>query len=272
MSFTVLITLTTAGGNTGPFDLYSDADGYVTAFETNIAKSTLVAGYTSNAVPDGSTIIRVKSNNVTCSNYVALPISGLPNPTPTPTPTNTPFPAYTTLHVYSGSTATAACAQTNSTYVYYTGSLVVGTTIFWDSPTLSNQVPNGWYSNADSDALYQVTGSDGKVSSSTLCTPYVTPTPSATPPHYNKAIPTAGAFYGGNGITCGGLGSTVIIYMNDTDYATWSTNGQLLIAGMTLYSSAGVLYSYNRVYDPTATTIYNVNSGIVGTVPSGGYC
>ena len=58
---TVLITLTTAGANTGPFNLYSDLDGYVTPFESAIAKATLVGGYTSTLVPDGTTTIKVLS-------------------------------------------------------------------------------------------------------------------------------------------------------------------------------------------------------------------
>ena len=91
----VLITLTSAAGNTGPtFDLYSDADGYVTAFETGVAKSSLLAGYTSNVVPNAATVIRCKSVG-TCTNYVDFPISGLPvppSPTPTITPTASPVP------------------------------------------------------------------------------------------------------------------------------------------------------------------------------------
>ena len=79
MSFSVLITLTAGtGGNTGPtFNLFSDADGYVIAFETGVAKSSLVAGYTSSVVPDGTTIIRCKSVG-TCTNYTDFTISGLP--------------------------------------------------------------------------------------------------------------------------------------------------------------------------------------------------
>jgi hypothetical protein len=41
---TVLITLTTAGTNTGPFDLYSDADGFISAFATGVSKAALLAG------------------------------------------------------------------------------------------------------------------------------------------------------------------------------------------------------------------------------------
>lgn len=73
MAQTVLITLTTAGTDTGPFDLYSDADGYTTPFEVGVSKTSLVAGYTSTMVPDAATIIRVQST-ITCLNYVDLTI------------------------------------------------------------------------------------------------------------------------------------------------------------------------------------------------------
>ena len=85
----VTITLTSAGAGTGPFDLYSDLDGYIVPFETGVPKSSLVAGYTSTIVPDGTQTIRVQSIGV-CSNYIDINISGLPSPTPTQTPTVTP--------------------------------------------------------------------------------------------------------------------------------------------------------------------------------------
>jgi hypothetical protein len=85
----VTITLTSAGAGTGPFDLYSDLDGYIVPFETGVPKSSLVAGYTSTIVPDGTQTIRVQSIGV-CSNYIDINISGLPSPTPTNTPTVTP--------------------------------------------------------------------------------------------------------------------------------------------------------------------------------------
>jgi len=86
MSQTVEITIAAAGTDTGPFDLYSNADSYTTAFETGIAKSALLAGYTSSVVPDAATIVRVKSNSVGCTNYVDMTIT---NPTPPPSITFT---------------------------------------------------------------------------------------------------------------------------------------------------------------------------------------
>jgi hypothetical protein len=72
---TVLITLTIAGADTGPFNLYSNVDGYVTPFESSVAKSALLAGYASVLVPDGTTIIRVLSQGE-CSNYIDIVIGG----------------------------------------------------------------------------------------------------------------------------------------------------------------------------------------------------
>ena len=68
---TVLITLTTAGSDSGPFDLYSNLDGYTSAFESGVSKSALLAGYSSALVPDFTTTVRVKSNGV-CTNYVDI--------------------------------------------------------------------------------------------------------------------------------------------------------------------------------------------------------
>lgn len=80
---TVLITLTTAGTDSGPFDLYSNLDGYISAFESGVSKASLLAGYSSALVPDYTTTIRVKSNGV-CLNYIDIPVV-----TPTTTTTTT---------------------------------------------------------------------------------------------------------------------------------------------------------------------------------------
>jgi hypothetical protein len=68
---TVLITLTTAGPDTGPFDLYSDLDGFTSAFETGVSLIDLLAGYSTALVPDFTNIVRVKSTGV-CVNQVDI--------------------------------------------------------------------------------------------------------------------------------------------------------------------------------------------------------
>lgn len=77
---TVFVQLTTAGADTGPFDLYSDATvpPYGIAFATGVSKLQLLGGYTSPYAPTGTTIVRVQSTNL-CTNYIDIPL-GKPSP------------------------------------------------------------------------------------------------------------------------------------------------------------------------------------------------
>ena len=84
---TVLITFTSFGSDAGLFNLYSNADGFISAFAVGISKAQLLAGYPAT-VADGTTIIRVKSAGV-CLNYVDLPIVTFPTTT---TSTTLPIP------------------------------------------------------------------------------------------------------------------------------------------------------------------------------------
>lgn len=93
---TVLIVLTTAGANTGPFNLFSNVDGFITAFESGVAKSALVAGYTSALVPNGTTTIRVQSVGA-CTNYIDIVIGA----TTTTTSTTSSGPTTTTTTTIS---------------------------------------------------------------------------------------------------------------------------------------------------------------------------
>lgn len=98
----VLIKLTSAGASVGPFNLYSNVDGYVTAFATGISKATLLSGYLTSAVPDGSTVVRCVSTG-TCTNYVDFNITtGLT----TTTTTTTAVPTTTTTTTYNGPSTT----------------------------------------------------------------------------------------------------------------------------------------------------------------------
>ena len=95
MAQTVLITLTTAGVDVGPFDLYSDVDGYVSAFETGVSRAALVAGYTSYVVPDGTMTIKVQSYG-TCNNYLYLVVDGAVTTTTTTSTSSTSTTTSTT--------------------------------------------------------------------------------------------------------------------------------------------------------------------------------
>lgn len=106
MAQTILITLTAGGIDTGPFDLYTDVDGYTTPFANNIAKAILEAGYTSVVVPDGATIIRVQSDNIICSNFTDLVIV-------TTTTTTTSTSTSTTTSTSSTTTTTTTTILLN---------------------------------------------------------------------------------------------------------------------------------------------------------------
>jgi len=67
----VLLTLVLAGSDTGPFDLYSEEDGFVTPFEIGVSKSALEAGYLSTLVPEYTNIVRVRSTG-NCVNYTDI--------------------------------------------------------------------------------------------------------------------------------------------------------------------------------------------------------
>lgn len=84
----VLITLTTAGTDTGPFNLFSDVDGFTSPFETGVSRGDLLAGYATNLAPGSTTIVRVKSNGL-CINFIDIVLTA-----PTTTTTTTTCPTY----------------------------------------------------------------------------------------------------------------------------------------------------------------------------------
>ena len=116
---TILITLTLPpGGDAGPFNLYSNTDGYTIAFASNISASALQAGYTALFVPPGTTTIRVQSVGV-CTNFINVPVNVLPTTTTTSstststtTSTTTAIPTTTTT---SSSTSTSTTSTSSST-------------------------------------------------------------------------------------------------------------------------------------------------------------
>lgn len=83
---TVLFTLTSAGLDTGPFNLYSNLDGFVIPFEVAISKATLLSGYSSANVPDYTTVVRVLSAG-TCSNWIDIILENTTTSTTTAEPT-----------------------------------------------------------------------------------------------------------------------------------------------------------------------------------------
>ena len=174
---TVLITLTLAGTDTGPFNLYSNADGYVSAFETGVSKAALVAGYSSALVPNTATIIRVKSTGA-CQNYIDITLTGTTTTTTSITSTTT---TTTTIFVcadcrnweYNGATIPAE----GDVIFYYRCSDGASQTI-----VLSNGDPTGNFCNCNT--IGNPTSLNGTVLTEIgICS--VTTTTTAIPPAYN---------------------------------------------------------------------------------------
>ena len=109
---TVLITLTIAGADTGPFDLYSNIDGYVTPFETGVAKASLTSGYSSILVPDYTVVIRVVSDG-DCPNYLDILLQDTITTTTSTSSTSTT------------STSTTTITTTTDGYNYYLATIYV---------------------------------------------------------------------------------------------------------------------------------------------------
>lgn len=113
---TTLITLNIpVGGDAGPFNLYSNTDGYTVPFATGISAAALTAGYTSTVVPEGTTIIRVLSTGQ-CTNYIDITINLITTTTTTSSSsttstTTTAVPTTTTTSSSSTSTTTSTTTE-----------------------------------------------------------------------------------------------------------------------------------------------------------------
>lgn len=69
---TITITLTSAGSDSGPFDIYGNSTGAFVLITSGVSKLSLTSGYTTTA-PDGTTVVRVQSTG-TCTNYQDIPV------------------------------------------------------------------------------------------------------------------------------------------------------------------------------------------------------
>jgi len=135
---TVLITLTVAGADSGPFNLYSNTDGFVSAFETGVSKAALLAGYSSALVPNFTTVIRVLSTG-DCTNYIDITLDALSTTTtssssttstttiaPTTTTTTTPGIPCDTYQMVGVSDAPGCPGFVNYTYTDCLGVVQTG--------------------------------------------------------------------------------------------------------------------------------------------------
>jgi hypothetical protein len=112
----VYVKLTSAGSNTGPFDLYSNLN-LTTPFELDVPESTLSAGYTTYA-PDNTSSIMVTSKGA-CTNSTTIVLYPLVTTTTTiyvvPTTTTTTIVPTTTTTTLAPTTTTTTLVPVTTT-------------------------------------------------------------------------------------------------------------------------------------------------------------
>lgn len=87
-----LFITATVGANAGPFNIYSNVDGYLSAFETGITAAQLTAGFFTANAPSGTTTVKLYSVGA-CTNATFVPVSGVTTTTTiSTTTTTTTFP------------------------------------------------------------------------------------------------------------------------------------------------------------------------------------
>ena len=106
---TVLVTLTLAGTDVGPFNMYSNADGFVNAIATGVTRAALLAGYSLTGVPDSATIVRAQSTG-TCTNFLDMYLSGGTTTTSTSTSTTTSTTTSVVPCLTGDTSAVGSCA------------------------------------------------------------------------------------------------------------------------------------------------------------------
>jgi hypothetical protein len=283
---TVTITLTSAGLDTGPFNLYSDLDGYSAAFETGISRSTLLAGYTTSAVPNGTNFIKVLSTG-NCTNFVFIPVTFT-----TTTTTTNPDPPTSTLTFFSYESG--IFTFTLSDPIYSTGIEIVSAAVDGSTSVTDCSVID----EADTITTANSVKIDaGEVIGSSLGNnPFTCAIVS-----YKKLdsifIDGYGSFIDGDTVTIGGTLVTISIpsvcttpYPCST-FTEWegsrSSNsfltvcsqppttvytpfGQPISPGVIVYTDSGLttpLLEKSYIVDPVNNAIYNISSvsGLVGT-------
>jgi hypothetical protein len=109
---TIFIKLDSVGANAGPFMVYSNTDGYITAYGVQISKANLLVGV-NVIVPDGTTGIKIRSNG-RCTNDIVVAVPSVPT-TSTTTTTSTTSTTSTSTTTTAGPTTTTTTATPTTT-------------------------------------------------------------------------------------------------------------------------------------------------------------
>jgi hypothetical protein len=68
------ITITNIGETEGPFNLYSDVDGYSSAFEAEVTRQELLDGFGTDNLPDGTVSVRATSTS-SCNSSIDIAVT-----------------------------------------------------------------------------------------------------------------------------------------------------------------------------------------------------
>ena len=146
---TITITLTSAGSDSGPFDIYGNSTGAFVLITSGVSKLSLTSGY-NISVPDGTTIVRVQSIG-TCTNYQDIPVQTTTTTVaPTTAAPTTTAPAFKSVNVNNNS---------SSGYVTVYGLEVDGIVLIEDTvnfPLTAGQSLTGLISNSSATASVYV--------------------------------------------------------------------------------------------------------------------
>ncbi len=85
---TGIIQILNIGIDADNFLLYSDVDNYISAFETNVSRQSLIDGFPTDQIPNGTQIVRALSTTKECPVQIDIIVP----PQTTTTTTTTDFP------------------------------------------------------------------------------------------------------------------------------------------------------------------------------------
>jgi hypothetical protein len=257
---TILITLTIAGADSGPFDLYSDLDGYISAFETGISKSSLLSGYSSALVPNGTTNVRVKSTGV-CVNYIDIVLT-----TPTTTTTTTTIFACNTWY-YNVTKYTCACVEIANQTLISATQLTIGKFYYVDFLGEKVRVNSVDFPCDDSGNGAMVNlGSESATCAGVICPTTTTTTTTIAPSSLES---------GAYSSISEALPMNVCLLTIDTNCWINTSSPGVITTGDIVYSDVDGLFPIvggNQFYKMSLVSDYTVSIDNVGTITVNTIC
>ena len=178
----VLVTLNSnIGADLGPFNVFSNADGYTNPLAVGVSRPIMINGLPLNGIPSNATIIRVISTG-DCTNQVDIPINLLPVTTS----------STTTLAPTTTTTTTAAVITTTSTTTVAATTTTTSTTQAPTTTTSTTQAPTTTSTTtlAPTTTTTSTTGAPATTSTTSSTTSTTSSTSSTTTTSSTTLAPT----------------------------------------------------------------------------------